>query len=72
MDDVVLEDICREYVKIQRDIVSGRLICSKEEAAALAALQLRLEVWPEENFDLVEGKFHTSFVFFHKHPFTFI
>ncbi|CAF1176350.1 unnamed protein product, partial [Adineta ricciae] len=60
MDDVVLEDICREYVKIQRDIVSGRLICSKEEAAALAALQLRLEVWPEENFDLVEeDELHT-------------
>ncbi|UJR13521.1 hypothetical protein I4U23_000535 [Adineta vaga] len=54
MDDVIIEDICREYVKIQRDIVSGRLICSKEESAALAALQLRLEVWPEENLDLAE------------------
>ncbi len=50
------EDIYREYVKMQRDIVSGRLICSKEEAATLAAVQLRLETWPEENLELAEGK----------------
>ena len=43
---------------MQRDIVSGRLICSKEEAATLAAVQLRLEAWPEEDLDLAEGKFH--------------
>jgi hypothetical protein len=41
---------------MQRDIVSGRLICSKEEAATLAAVQLRLEAWPEENLELAEGK----------------
>lgn len=40
---------------MQRDIVSGRLICSKEEAATLAAVQLRLEAWPEENLELAEG-----------------
>lgn len=56
MDDVTTEDIYREYIKMQRDIVSGRLICSKEEAATLAAVQLRLETWPEENLDLVQGK----------------
>ena len=55
-DDVTSEDIYREYVKTQRDIVSGRLICSKEEAATLAAVQLRLEAWPEENLELAEGK----------------
>jgi hypothetical protein len=55
MYDVTNEDIYREYVKMQRDIVSGRLICSKEEAATLAAVQLRLETWPEENLDLPEG-----------------
>ena len=54
-DDVTSEDIYREYVKMQRDIVSGRLICSKEEAATLAAVQLRLEAWPEENLELAEG-----------------
>ena len=57
MDDATNEDIYREYIKMQRDIVSGRLICSKEEAATLAAVQLRLEAWPEENLDLAEGKF---------------
>ena len=41
---------------MQRDIVLGRLICSKEEAATLAAVQLRLEAWPEENLELAEGK----------------
>jgi hypothetical protein len=41
---------------MQKDIVSGRLICSKEEAATLAAVQLRLEAWPEENLELAEGK----------------
>jgi hypothetical protein len=41
---------------MQRDIVSGRLLCSKDEAATLAALQIRLEAWPEENLDLLEGK----------------
>jgi len=51
----------REYVKMQRDIVSGRLICSKEEAATLAAVQLRLEAWPEENLDLAEGKIRSKF-----------
>ncbi|CAF4361214.1 unnamed protein product [Adineta steineri] len=56
IDDVTTDDIYREYVRMQRDIVSGRLICSKEEAAALAAVQLRLETWPEENLDLAEGK----------------
>lgn len=56
MDDVTTEDISREYIKMQRDIVSGRLICSKEEAANLAAVQLRLEAWPEENLDLAEGE----------------
>lgn len=56
MDDATTEDIFREYVKMQRDIVSGRLICSKEEAATLAAVQLRLEAWPEENLELAEGK----------------
>lgn len=40
---------------MQQDIVSGRLLCSKEEAATLAAVQLRLESWPEENHDLGEG-----------------
>ncbi|CAF3485478.1 unnamed protein product [Adineta steineri] len=55
MDDCTTEDIYREYVKMQRDIVSGRLICSKEEAATLAAVQLRLEAWPDENLDLAEG-----------------
>ncbi|CAF3718220.1 unnamed protein product [Adineta steineri] len=54
IDDVTTDDIYREYVRMQRDIVSGRLICSKEEAAALAAVQLRLETWPEENLDLAE------------------
>ena len=57
MDDATNEDIYREYIKMQRDIVSGRLICSKEEAATLAAVQLRLEAWPEENLDLAEGKY---------------
>jgi len=56
MDDVITEDIYREYIKMQKDIVSGRLICSKEEAATLAAVQLRLEAWPEENLELAEGK----------------
>ena len=46
----------REYNRMQRDIVSGRLLCSKDEAATLAALQIRLEAWPEENLDLLEGK----------------
>jgi hypothetical protein len=55
MDDVITDDIYREYVKMQKGIVSGRLICSKEEAATLAAVQLRLEAWPEENLDLAEG-----------------
>jgi hypothetical protein len=63
MDDVITEDIYREYIKMQRDIVSGRLICSKEEAATLAAVQFRLEAWPEENVDLGEGK-KRSFVLF--------
>lgn len=58
MDDATNEDIFREYIKMQRDIVSGRLICSKEEAATLAAVQLRLEAWPEENLDLAEGNDH--------------
>ena len=40
---------------MQRDIISGRLVCSKEEAATLAAVQLRLEAWPEENLELAEG-----------------
>ena len=44
---------------MQRDIVSGRLICSKEEAATLAAVQLRLQAWPEENLELAEGKIPT-------------
>ncbi len=57
MGDATNEDIYREYIKMQRDIVSGRLICSKEEAATLAAVQLRLEAWPEENLDLDESKF---------------
>jgi hypothetical protein len=57
MDDATNEDIYREYIKMQRDIVSGRLICSKEEAATLAAVQLRLEAWPEENLDLDESKY---------------
>ena len=61
MDDATNEDIYREYIKMQRDIVSGRLICSKEEAATLAAVQLRLEAWPEENLDLAEGKFPQTF-----------
>ena len=56
MDDGNNEDVYRDYVKMQRDIVSGRLICSKEEAATLAAVQLRLEAWPEENLELAEGK----------------
>lgn len=56
IDDVATEDIYREYVKMQRDIVSGRLICSKEEAATLVAVQLRLESWPDENPDLAEGE----------------
>ena len=56
MDDVTNEDIYREYIKMQRDIVSGRLISSKEESATLAAVQLRLEAWPEENLELAEGK----------------
>jgi hypothetical protein len=56
IDDVNNEDMYRDYIKVQRDIVSGRLICSKEEAATLAAVQLRLEAWPEENLDLAEGK----------------
>jgi hypothetical protein len=64
MDDVNNENIYREYVKMQRDIVSGRLICSKEEAATLAALQLRLEAWPEENLDLTEGKICSENHFF--------
>ncbi|CAF0747680.1 unnamed protein product [Adineta ricciae] len=60
MDDATNEDIYREYIKMQRDIVSGRLICSKEEAATLAAVQLRLEAWPEENLDLAEDdELHT-------------
>jgi hypothetical protein len=57
MGDATNEDIYREYIKMQRDIISGRLICSKEEAATLAAVQLRLEAWPEENLDLDESKF---------------
>ena len=40
---------------MQQDIVSGRLLCSKEEAATLAAVQLRLESWPEESYDLTQG-----------------
>lgn len=56
MEDGNPEDMLREYIKMQRDIVSGRLICSKEEAATLAAVQLRLEAWPEENLELAEGK----------------
>ena len=55
IDDVATEDIYREYAKMQRDIVSGRLICSKEEAATLVAVKLRLEAWPDENPDLAEG-----------------
>jgi hypothetical protein len=61
IDDVETEDIYREYVKMQRDIVSGRLICSKEEAATLAAVQLRLEAWPEENLELAEGKINSIY-----------
>ncbi|CAF3526547.1 unnamed protein product [Rotaria sp. Silwood2] len=37
---------------MQRNIVNGRLICSKEEAATLAALQLRIQSWPEDNIDI--------------------
>ncbi|CAF2860546.1 unnamed protein product [Rotaria sp. Silwood2] len=60
LDDVNNEDIYREYIKMQRDIVAGRLICSKEEAATLAAVQLRLEAWPEENLELAEeDELHT-------------
>ena len=70
MDDVATEDIYREYVKMQRDIVSGRLICSKEEAATLAAVQLRLEAWPEENLELAEGKI--KFRNNHSHRFSFL
>lgn len=65
MEDGNPEDMLREYIKMQRDIVSGRLICSKEEAATLAAVQLRLEAWPEENLELAEGKIppiHLSFI----------
>ncbi|CAM4740330.1 unnamed protein product [Rotaria magnacalcarata] len=59
-DDPNNEDIFREYIKMQRDIVAGRLICSKEEAATLAAVQLRLEAWPEENLELAEeDELHT-------------
>ena len=54
-DDGTTEEIYREYVKMQRDIVSGKLICSKEEAATLAAVQIRLETWPDENLQLAEG-----------------
>ena len=60
VDDGNTEDMFREYVKMQRDIVAGRLICSKEEAATLAAVQLRLEAWPEENLELAEGKISYS------------
>ena len=56
VDNTVGEDMHREYHRMQRDIVSGRLLCSKDEAATLAALQIRLEAWPEENFELLEGK----------------
>ncbi|CAF5047758.1 unnamed protein product [Rotaria sp. Silwood1] len=55
IDDVITEDIYREYIKMQRDIIYGRLICSKEEAATLAALQLRIQTWPEENIDIIQG-----------------
>ncbi|CAF4978644.1 unnamed protein product, partial [Rotaria sp. Silwood1] len=59
IDDVITEDIYREYIKMQRDIIYGRLICSKEEAATLAALQLRIQTWPEENIDIIqEDDFH--------------
>ncbi|CAF0723640.1 unnamed protein product, partial [Didymodactylos carnosus] len=54
--DVSNENIYREYLKMQRDIVSGTLICSKEEAATLAALQLRLETWPDENLELTDDE----------------
>ena len=57
MDEQSNENIHQEFVKMQQEIVSGRLLCSKEEAATLAAVQLRLESWPEENLDLAEGSF---------------
>lgn len=60
IDDGNPEDMFREYVRMQRDIVSGRLVCSKEEAATLAAVQLRLEAWPEENLEVAEGKISSS------------
>ena len=60
LDEVGNENISQEYLKIQQDIVSGRLLCSKEEAATLAAVQLRLEAWPEENLELIEGNFAPS------------
>ena len=56
---------------MQQDIVSGRLLCSKEEAATLAAVQLRLESWPEENHDLAEGFSFFSFCFRFERSFSF-
>ncbi|KAG8182202.1 hypothetical protein JTE90_004139 [Oedothorax gibbosus] len=41
------ESIRREYETLQRLVVSGDLPCSKEEAALLAGVQLRIEeTWP--------------------------
>ncbi|XP_035226303.1 1-phosphatidylinositol 4,5-bisphosphate phosphodiesterase epsilon-1-like isoform X2 [Stegodyphus dumicola] len=41
------EVIRRDYEKLQRLVVSGDLPCSKEEAALLAGIQLRIEeTWP--------------------------
>jgi hypothetical protein len=53
-DDGNNNNIYQEYVRMQQDIVQGRLLCSKEEAATLAAVQLRLEAWPDDNDQPVE------------------
>ncbi|XP_022238999.1 1-phosphatidylinositol 4,5-bisphosphate phosphodiesterase epsilon-1-like [Limulus polyphemus] len=42
-----METINREYQRLQQMVVKGYLPCSKEEAAILAGIQLRLEgTWP--------------------------
>ncbi|GFY47578.1 1-phosphatidylinositol 4,5-bisphosphate phosphodiesterase epsilon-1 [Trichonephila inaurata madagascariensis] len=46
------EAIRREYETLQRLVVSGDLPCSKEEAALLAGIQLRIEeTWPSAGRD---------------------
>nr|XP_042900346.1 1-phosphatidylinositol 4,5-bisphosphate phosphodiesterase epsilon-1 [Parasteatoda tepidariorum] len=54
-EDIEADEICEEYERLQRLVVSGDLPCSKEEATLLAGIQLRIEETSDQRTEGNEG-----------------